>query len=61
MPGGFPVGTMAIGKPGAQNAGFYAAQIVALEDPEVAEAIAAWRRAKAAAATEASAALEAED
>ena len=61
MPGGFPVGTMAIGKPGAQNAGFYAAQIVALEDAQVAKNIAAWRRAKAAAAEAASDELEAED
>ena len=61
MPGGFPVGTMAIGKPGAQNAGFYAAQIVALEDAQVAKNIAAWRGAKAAAAEAASDELEAED
>ncbi len=60
MPGGFPVGTMAIGKPGAQNAAYYAAQIVGLEDPEVAERIAAWRKAKAAAAEAASDAMEAE-
>ncbi len=60
MPPGFPVGTVAIGKPGAQNAAHFAAQIVALTDPAVAENIVAWRRAKAAAAAEASAALEAE-
>lgn len=59
MPGGFPVGTMAIGKPGAQNAAFYAAQIVSLEDPAVAEAIADWRTKKAAAAAAASDELEA--
>ncbi len=60
MPPGFPVGTVAIGKPGAQNAAHFAAQIVALSDPEVAGNIAAWRRAKAQAAEEASAELEAE-
>ncbi len=60
MPPGFPVGTVAVGKAGAQNAAHYAAQIVALSDPAVAERILEWRRAKAAAAAEASAALEAE-
>lgn len=37
MPGGIPVGTMAIGKAGAVNAGIYAAQIVGTSDPEVAK------------------------
>lgn len=32
MPGGVPVATMAIGKPGARNAGILAAQILALND-----------------------------
>ena len=32
MPGGVPVATMAIGKPGAKNAGILAAQILALTD-----------------------------
>ena len=32
MPGGVPVATMAIGKPGARNAGILAAQILALTD-----------------------------
>jgi 5-(carboxyamino)imidazole ribonucleotide mutase len=32
MPGGVPVGTLAIGKAGAKNAGLMAASIVALED-----------------------------
>lgn len=35
MPGGVPVGTLAIGKPGATNAGILAAQIVALQDEVV--------------------------
>ncbi|MCW0182217.1 MAG: 5-(carboxyamino)imidazole ribonucleotide mutase [Zavarzinia sp.] len=33
MPGGVPVGTLAIGKPGAINAGLLAASILALSDP----------------------------
>lgn len=36
MPGGVPVGTFAIGKAGAINAGLFAASILALSDPEVA-------------------------
>ncbi|MEG3618427.1 5-(carboxyamino)imidazole ribonucleotide mutase [Magnetovibrio sp. PR-2] len=43
MPGGVPVGTLAIGKPGAINAGLFAASIVALEDATVAQALDAWR------------------
>ena len=33
MPAGVPVGTLAIGEAGAENAGLLAAQILALEDP----------------------------
>ena len=40
MPGGIPVGTVAIGKAGAKNAGYLAAQILALQDAELAAAIA---------------------
>ncbi len=36
MPGGVPVGTLAVGKPGARNAGLLAARIVARTDPAVA-------------------------
>jgi 5-(carboxyamino)imidazole ribonucleotide mutase len=36
MPGGVPVGTLAIGKAGARNAGLLAARIIALSDPAVA-------------------------
>jgi 5-(carboxyamino)imidazole ribonucleotide mutase len=39
MPGGVPVATMAVGKAGAQNAGFLAAQILALSDPDLREKI----------------------
>ncbi|HLB30654.1 MAG TPA: 5-(carboxyamino)imidazole ribonucleotide mutase [Gammaproteobacteria bacterium] len=35
MPGGIPVACMAIGKTGAKNAGYLAAQIMALNDPEL--------------------------
>lgn len=37
MPGGIPVACVAIGKPGAQNAGFLSAQMLSLNDPEIAE------------------------
>lgn len=40
MPGGIPVGTLAIGEAGARNAGILAARILALSDPEVAERVA---------------------
>ena len=43
MPGGVPVGTLAIGKPGAINAALLAASILALGDREVAAALDAWR------------------
>jgi 5-(carboxyamino)imidazole ribonucleotide mutase len=36
MPAGIPVATVAIGKPGATNAGILAAQILGLSDPQVA-------------------------
>ncbi|MEG3182294.1 5-(carboxyamino)imidazole ribonucleotide mutase [Sphingomonas sp. LT1P40] len=43
MPGGIPVGTLAIGKPGAINAGLLAAAILATSDPALAERLKAWR------------------
>jgi len=43
MPAGVPVATLAVGLPGAKNAGLLAAQILALSDPELAERLAAWR------------------
>ena len=46
MPGGIPVGTLAIGKAGAINAGLLAASILALSDPPLAARLAAWRQAK---------------
>lgn len=39
MPGGVPVGTLAIGKAGAKNAGLLAASILALNDPALARAL----------------------
>jgi 5-(carboxyamino)imidazole ribonucleotide mutase len=47
MPAGIPVGTVAIGKTGAKNAGYLAAQILALKDPELAERVKAERQQKA--------------
>ena len=43
MPAGIPVGTLAIGRAGAVNAGLMAASIVALQDDGVATALTAWR------------------
>jgi 5-(carboxyamino)imidazole ribonucleotide mutase len=53
MPGGVPVGTLAIGKAGAINAGLLAASILALSDEGLAERLAAWRTAQTAAVDEA--------
>jgi 5-(carboxyamino)imidazole ribonucleotide mutase len=43
MPGGVPVGTLAIGKAGATNAGLLAAAILALNDADLADRLDAWR------------------
>ena len=43
MPKGVPVGTLAIGQPGAANAALLAASIVALRDSALRERIRAWR------------------
>ena len=43
MPGGVPVGTLAVGKAGATNAGLMAAQILALNNPALSERVQAWR------------------
>ncbi len=43
MPAGIPVATMAIGKAGARNAGIFAAQILAGENAELAERLAAFK------------------
>ena len=44
MPGGIPVGTLAIGKAGAINAGLLAASILSLSDEGLAERLKAWRQ-----------------
>jgi 5-(carboxyamino)imidazole ribonucleotide mutase len=43
MPAGVPVGTLAIGKPGATNAAILAAEIVAIRHPQVRDRLRAWR------------------
>jgi 5-(carboxyamino)imidazole ribonucleotide mutase len=43
MPAGVPVGTLAIGKAGAANAGLLAAQVLGATDPELREAVRLWR------------------
>lgn len=43
MPAGIPVGTLAIGRAGAVNAGLLAAAVLALHDLAVAAALQAWR------------------
>ena len=47
MPGGIPVATVAVGKPGAKNAGYLAAQIISLIDPALAQRVRAERKANA--------------
>ena len=47
MPKGIPVGTLAIGKPGAANAALLAAEILALTDAALYERLAKWRAARA--------------
>ena len=46
MPKGVPVGTLAIGKPGAANAALLAAEILATTDAALHERLAAWRKAR---------------
>ncbi|HZX69550.1 MAG TPA: 5-(carboxyamino)imidazole ribonucleotide mutase [Rhodanobacter sp.] len=43
MPAGIPVGTLAIGRPGAVNAGLLAAAVLALNDPALSRALEEWR------------------
>jgi 5-(carboxyamino)imidazole ribonucleotide mutase len=52
MPGGIPVGTLAIGKAGAKNAGLLAAAILALTDRKLATLLKAWRKHQTAAVGE---------
>ena len=53
MPRGYPVATMAIGAPGAANAGLMAAAILATSDAALAERLDAWRAALSASIPEA--------
>ena len=52
MPPGVPVGTLAIGKPGAINAALLAAAVLALSDPALARRLEAWRARQTAAVAE---------
>ena len=47
MPGGIPVATVAVGKPGAKNAAYLAAQIMSLVDPALGGRVTADREANA--------------
>lgn len=46
MPAGIPVGTLAIGKSGAKNAGLLAAQIIGVKHQEIREAVRTYREAQ---------------
>jgi 5-(carboxyamino)imidazole ribonucleotide mutase len=52
MPAGIPVGTLAIGEPGATNAGLLAAAILATADPALADRLRAFRAAQTASVAE---------
>ena len=52
MPAGVPVGTLAIGKPGAINAALLAAAMLAVGDEALAARLAAWRKAQTDAVSE---------
>jgi 5-(carboxyamino)imidazole ribonucleotide mutase len=47
MPGGIPVGTLAIGKAGATNAALLAVAILALHDPELQQRLRTFREEQA--------------
>ncbi|MBD2843289.1 5-(carboxyamino)imidazole ribonucleotide mutase [Erythrobacter rubeus] len=48
MPGGVPVGTLAVGEAGAKNAGLMAASILALSDEDLSERLQDWRASRTA-------------
>jgi 5-(carboxyamino)imidazole ribonucleotide mutase len=52
MPAGVPTGTLAIGEPGATNAGILAAAILALGDEALSQRLQAWRAERTAAVGE---------
>lgn len=53
MPKGVPVATFAIGEAGAANAGLFAAALLAVTDPALADRLEQWRRAQTDAVAEA--------
>lgn len=59
MPGGIPVATVAIGKAGAKNAGYLAAQILGVSDQTIADKVKAERVANAIALLEKDKAMQA--
>jgi len=59
MPGGVPVASVAIGKAGAKNAGYLAAQILATADPALAQRLVSERAAAAQAVLDKDASLQA--
>jgi phosphoribosylaminoimidazole carboxylase PurE protein len=44
MPGGVPVASMSVGRAGARNAGIFAAQILSLRDPKIAERLKKYKK-----------------
>lgn len=60
MPGGIPVATVAIGKPGAKNAAFLAAQMLAISDTELSARLQTMRAENASAVQQKNAALQAD-
>jgi 5-(carboxyamino)imidazole ribonucleotide mutase len=52
MPAGVPVGTLAIGKPGAVNAALLAASVLALNDKALSDRLVAWRKQQTEAVSE---------
>ena len=52
MPPGIPVGTLAIGQPGAVNAALLAASVLALSDQALGERLEAWRQRQTAGVAE---------
>ena len=58
MPGGFPVATVAVGKAGATNAGYLAAQVLAVADAALAQRLSVEREERASAVREKDAALQ---
>lgn len=52
MPGGIPVGTLAIGKAGAKNAALLSAAMLATQDEELSQKLADWRESQTASVAE---------